>query len=99
MAEGTDQDQKTQEPTQQKLNEAARNGDILQSRELATAIMVGLGAGWVALVGVSFVASSKAMLVTGLSFSHADVHGFDPVQAVMRWVRRFCCGHSGFTPV
>ena len=40
----TDKSQKTEQPTSKKLSEAKKKGDVLQSRELATALVVVAGA-------------------------------------------------------
>lgn len=46
MAEQSDKDHKTEQPTPKKRADAAREGDVLMSRELATALMMLAGAGW-----------------------------------------------------
>ena len=40
MAEGPDKDQKTEQPTAKKRADSTREGDVLMSRELATALMM-----------------------------------------------------------
>ena len=40
MAEDQDKDQKTEEPTQQKLDEARKRGQVVTSRELTSASML-----------------------------------------------------------
>lgn len=84
MADTADRDQKTETPTPKRLADAARDGDILQSRELATALMMLVGAAWVALAGPWFIESCQSMLRTGLSLSATDIARFDPGQAVAR---------------
>ena len=50
MAEDEDQSQKTEEPTQRKLDEARRKGQVATSRELNNALMISAAAGFVALL-------------------------------------------------
>ncbi len=57
MAEHDDDSQKTEEPTQRKLDEAARKGDFVQSQELKH---------WMMLVG-----AAVAWLVVGAPLAHA----------------------------
>jgi flagellar biosynthetic protein FlhB len=51
MAEQSDKDQKTEQPTPKKRADAVREGDVLMSRELATALMMLAGAGWLFAAG------------------------------------------------
>lgn len=83
MAE-TDRDQKTEAPTQKRLADAARDGDVLQSRELGTALVMLAGAGWLALAGPWFVETCRELLSVGLSFDRSDVMDFDPGMTVVR---------------
>lgn len=84
MSGEQDQDQKTEAPTPKRRREAAENGDVLQSRELGTALVILVGAAWIALAGPMLMSSLQNMLTGGLSFSQADVSDFDPGQAILR---------------
>src|SRR5690349_9889603 len=84
MSSEQDPDQKTEAPTARRRREASENGDVLQSRELGTALVVLVGAAWIALAGPMLMSSLQNMLSGGLSFGHADVSGFDPGQAILR---------------
>lgn len=84
MAGTTDKDQKTEKPTPKKLADSAREGDVLLSRELATALMMLAAAGWIIAAGGWFVQSASELLRRGLSITNADVADFDPAQAVLR---------------
>ena len=84
MSGEQDQDQKTEAPTPKRRREAAENGDVLQSRELGTALVILVGAAWIALAGPMLMSSLQTMLTGGLSFGQADVIGFDPGQVIMR---------------
>ena len=50
MAEDEDQSQKTEEPTQRKLDEARRKGQVATSREINNALMMSAAAAFVALL-------------------------------------------------
>jgi flagellar biosynthesis protein FlhB len=76
--------EKTEKPTPKKLRDAARDGDVLQSRDLSTALVTGAGVMWCLLAGAFAVAAMKAMLANGLSFGAGDVSAFSPwARAVM----------------
>ena len=84
MAEGSDKDQKTEQPTAKKLSDSAREGDVLMSRELATALMMLAAAGWIIAAGGWFVQSAGDLLRRGLTLTAADVADFAPGEALMR---------------
>jgi len=84
MADTPDRDEKTEEATPQRRRKAVETGDVLQSRELGTALVMLAGAGWLLLGGGWFVGAMRAMLARGLSFGRADVDGFDPALAALR---------------
>ncbi|EQB05650.1 flagellar biosynthesis protein FlhB [Sphingobium quisquiliarum P25] len=70
--------EKTEKPTPKKLQDAAKKGDILQSKELATALVVMAGIGWIAVTGPSVVESLSHMLVEALRFRREDITDFAP---------------------
>lgn len=78
MSEQPDNDQKTQAPSAKRKRDATMKGDVLQSRELATALVMLGGAGWFALVGPRFAGAMEGTLRSGLTFGRADLDGFDP---------------------
>ncbi len=84
MAEGSDKDQKTEQPTAKKLSDSAREGDVLMSRELATALMMLAAAGWMVAAGGWFVQSAGDLVRRGLTLTSADVADFAPGEALMR---------------
>ncbi|KTE11430.1 flagellar type III secretion system protein FlhB [Sphingopyxis sp. H115] len=84
MAEGSDKDQKTEQPTAKKLLDSAREGDVLMSRELATALMMLAAAGWMIAAGGWFVQSASDLVRRGLTLTAADVADFAPGEALMR---------------
>ena len=72
--------EKTEKPTAKKLRDAAKEGDILQSRELATGLVVMAGALWLAMAGPMMMGAFREMLVNGLRFTPEDVTRFEPAQ-------------------
>ncbi|HYD14638.1 MAG TPA: flagellar type III secretion system protein FlhB [Allosphingosinicella sp.] len=84
MAADQDQDQKTEAPTPKRKREAMENGDVLQSRELGTALVIIVGAAWIALAGPMIMSSLQSMVTDGLSFGNADVADFDPGRVILR---------------
>ena len=62
MAGGSEGGEKTEKPTPKKLQDAAKKGDILQSRELGTALVVMAGIGWLAVTGPSMIDALSDML-------------------------------------
>jgi len=84
VASKPDKDQKTEQPTPKKLSDSAREGDVLMSRELATALMMLAAAGWIVAAGGWFVQSAGDLLRRGLTLTAADVADFAPAEALMR---------------
>ena len=84
MASKPEQDQKTEQPTPKKLSDSAREGDVLMSRELATALMMLAAAGWIVAAGGWFVQSAGDLLRRGLTLTASDVADFAPAEALMR---------------
>ena len=84
MAGATEKDQKTEQPTPKKKADSAREGDVLMSRELATALMMLAAAGWMVAAGGWFVQSAGDLVRRGLTLTAADVADFSPAEALMR---------------
>lgn len=83
MAE-TESDQKTEAPTEKRKREAVDKGDILQSRELAIAVIMLGAAGWLLVAGPWFVSGCLELLRDGLSFNRAEIADFDPASQTSR---------------
>ena len=77
MSEAPDQDQKTEEPTEKKRRDAAREGDVLKSRELLIAGVTLCGVAYLVLAGELLFAGLGQLLAEGLSFDAGDVRDFD----------------------
>ena len=84
MTGATEKDQKTEQPTPKKRADAAREGDVLMSRELATALMMLAGAGWLFAAGGWLVQSAGDLLRRGLTLRADDVAHFAPGEALLR---------------
>jgi flagellar biosynthesis protein FlhB len=82
MADAQDSDQKTEAPTAKRRADMKREGDILQSRELGTALMMLAGSAWIALAGPWFVSANLELLRRGLSIDSHDIRSFDPGMAL-----------------
>jgi flagellar biosynthesis protein FlhB len=78
---------KTESPTAKKLRDAKRDGDVLQSRDLSTAMVVGIGVAWAMMAGVVVVRALSAMLRAMLEFGDEDVRLFAPGAAISEVVR------------
>ena len=65
--------EKTQEPTAKRRKDAADKGDVLRSRELATALVMIAGCAAIALVGPALVDALKAVMRDSLQFGRAEL--------------------------
>ncbi|MBW7946572.1 MAG: EscU/YscU/HrcU family type III secretion system export apparatus switch protein [Sphingomonadaceae bacterium] len=83
MSDKPEKDQQTEAPTEKRKRDAAEKGDVLRSRELTTALVMLVGAAYLALAGGWMVSSLELMLKTALAgLKHGGVN-FQP--AVMTW--------------
>ncbi len=70
--------EKTFAPTEKRLRDAAKNGDILRSRELATAVAVLVGAAWLKLAGPWMLEAMAQAARQGLTWDRAALEDFSP---------------------
>ncbi len=63
------------------MQDAAKKGDILQSRELGTALVVMAGIGWLAVTGPSMIDALSDMLTQALRFRRTILSIFRPPNA------------------
>lgn len=75
--------EKTFAPTDKRKREAAQNGDVLRSKELATAAAMLVGGAWLLWAGGWMLDSLSSALRLGLSWNRADLQQFDPGGAMM----------------
>jgi len=78
MAEGSSGGEKTEKPTQKRLRDAEKKGDVLQSKELGTALVVMAGMVWIAIAGPAIMEAMANMLIEGLRLDQNDVLNFAP---------------------
>lgn len=84
MAEGGE---KTEAPTQKRRKDATEKGEILKSRELATALVVLAGVAWIMLFGGSMMAACRELMAASFRFGRGDVEDFQPLRplAIAGW--------------
>ena len=70
--------ERTEAPTSKRKRDAVEQGDVLKSREFATALVILAGCGWLALMGPSLVAACKAVMASSFAFDHRDLEDFSP---------------------
>jgi flagellar biosynthetic protein FlhB len=75
--------ERTEAPTAKRKREAAEQGDVLRSREFATALVVMAGCGWLAMFGGSLVGACKAVMTAGFDFGRADIEDFSPFRPLL----------------
>jgi flagellar biosynthesis protein FlhB len=75
--------EKTEAPTPKKRKKAAEEGQILRSRELATAAVVLAGVLWLLMSGPALMAALKSVMVESLQFGRADVEDFQPLRPLL----------------
>jgi flagellar biosynthesis protein FlhB len=70
--------EKTHAPTEKRKQEAAKKGDVLRSKELATASTVLVGAAWLMVAGPWLLGLLADSLRRGFRFDRASLDGFAP---------------------
>ena len=70
--------ERTEAPTAKRLQKAREDGDLLKSRDAATALVVLAGVGWLALFGPSLLAACKAVMAAAFQFTRGDIEDFSP---------------------
>ncbi|MFT3977206.1 MAG: flagellar type III secretion system protein FlhB [Sphingomonas bacterium] len=70
--------ERTEAPTAKRRKDARKNGEILKSRDFATALVVLAGVAWVAMFGSSLLKALKAVMAASFRFDRGDVEDFHP---------------------
>ena len=70
--------EKTEAPTPKRRQDAADKGQVLRSKEFATAAVVLCGCLWLAFAGPALVSALKGVMVESLQFGRADIESFEP---------------------
>ena len=76
MSEGGD---RTEAPTQKRKDDSRKKGDILKSRDLATALVVLAGVAWMLMFGPKLVAACREVMRASFTFGRGDVEDFRPM--------------------
>jgi flagellar biosynthetic protein FlhB len=87
MAEKPDRDQQTEAPTQKRRKDAAADGDVLVSRELASAMVMLAGIGWLAIAGNWLFIETSAMLRDGLSLGPESIGSLNPQTEIAQLIQ------------
>src|SRR5690242_4144082 len=72
--------EKTEAPTAKRKQKAADDGQLLKSREFATALAVLAGCCWMALCGPSLLRACQALMTASFRFDAGDITDFDPLR-------------------
>ncbi|RIA44526.1 flagellar biosynthetic protein FlhB [Hephaestia caeni] len=70
--------EKTEAPTPKRKRDSAKEGNILKSREFATALVVLAGCGWMMFFGGALLDACKAVMAASFQFGRGDVEDFEP---------------------
>lgn len=70
-------------PTEKRKRDAANNGDVLRSKELATAAAMMVGGAWLMWAGSWLLDSLRTAMALGLSWDRSDLLQFDPAGALI----------------
>ncbi len=80
--------EKTEAPTPKRLQDSAKKGDVLQSKELGGAMVVVAGALGFAALGSLIMDAIAEMLTSGLTIERADIENFNPSEQTYRHIRK-----------
>lgn len=75
--------EKTEAPTPKRKQKAVEDGQLIKSRDFASAIVILAGCGWLAFMGPSLMAACKAVMAASFSFDHQDIEHFEPWRPLM----------------
>ncbi|HEX8382259.1 MAG TPA: flagellar type III secretion system protein FlhB [Sphingomonas sp.] len=75
--------ERTEAATPKRVRDAVEKGDVLKSREFATALAMLAGVAWIVWFGPSLLAACKGVMTASLQFGRADVEDFSPWRPIM----------------
>lgn len=78
--------EKTFAPSEKRLREAAKNGDVIRSRELATAGAIAVGAAWLLIAGPWLLRLLQETLRSSFTWDRASLEDFTPGRLLMNTV-------------
>ena len=76
--------EKTFAPTEKRLKDAASKGDVLRSKDLGTAAVMLVGAGWLAFGGPWLLGDMSSLLRESFNFDHGELTDFRPGRMLMQ---------------
>lgn len=76
--------EKTEAPTPKRLQDSAKKGDVLQSKELSGAMVVVAAAMGFAMLGSLLMDALGQMVVSGLTIERSDIEYFNPGERTYR---------------
>ena len=74
--------EKTEAPTPKRRQKALDEGNMLKSKEFASALGVLIGCAWLAMLGPQMLAACKEVMAAGFTFGRADVEHFEPFRPI-----------------
>jgi flagellar biosynthetic protein FlhB len=74
--------EKTEAPTQKRKQKASDDGQVLRSKDFATALVVLVGVGWMMFFGPALMSACKALMAASFTFGRGDVEDFSPWRAL-----------------
>lgn len=75
---------KTEAPTAKRRKDAIDKGDVLKSREFATALIVLAGCGWIAMLGPQMVKACEGLMTASFRFGRADIEDWSPMRPLIQ---------------
>jgi flagellar biosynthetic protein FlhB len=69
---------RTEAPTQKRQDKAKEDGNVLRSRDLATALVSLVGVAWLVFMGPSLLAACKEVMAASFQFGRGDIEEFSP---------------------
>ena len=76
--------EKTFAPTEKRLRDAANKGDVLRSKDLGTAVVMLVGAAWLAFGGPWLIGDMSSLLRESFQFDAGEIAEFRPDQLMMQ---------------
>ena len=70
--------EKTEAPTPKRRQKAVEDGNVLRSRDLATALVVLAGVGWMIFMGPTLLTACRDVMAASFQFGRGDVEDFSP---------------------
>jgi flagellar biosynthetic protein FlhB len=70
---------RTEAPTQKRKDDSRKKGEILKSRDLATALVVLAGVAWMMMFGPRLIAACREVMRASFTFGRGEVEDFRPM--------------------